>query len=76
MCTCAGICTLTSFPVADTDTTGVRQAHSMGRAPVAFNSPIGGLLFTVEEGASFYSRSSFWRAFLATTQGGNPSPQI
>eukprot|EP00670_Eutreptiella_braarudii_P001902 CAMPEP_0174301656 /NCGR_PEP_ID=MMETSP0809-20121228/59169_1 /TAXON_ID=73025 ORGANISM="Eutreptiella gymnastica-like, Strain CCMP1594" /NCGR_SAMPLE_ID=MMETSP0809 /ASSEMBLY_ACC=CAM_ASM_000658 /LENGTH=1016 /DNA_ID=CAMNT_0015407439 /DNA_START=40 /DNA_END=3090 /DNA_ORIENTATION=+ len=33
---------------------------------VAFSAPIGGILFTVEEGASFYTRSAFWRAFLST----------
>lgn len=37
------------------------QGARQGGIAVAFNSPIGGLLFTVEEGASFYSRSSFWR---------------
>ena len=35
----------------------------------AFAAPIGGLLFTVEEGASFYSTSIFWRGFLATGAG-------
>lgn len=35
----------------------------------AFNAPIGGLLFTIEEGASFYSTSIFWRGFLATSTG-------
>lgn len=35
----------------------------------AFNAPIGGLLFTVEEGCSFYSTSVFWRGFLATCTG-------
>ena len=35
----------------------------------AFNAPIGGLLFTIEEGASFYSVSIFWRGFLATCTG-------
>ena len=32
----------------------------------AFASPIGGVLFTIEEGVSFYSTSVFWRGFLAT----------
>eukprot|EP01025_Chloroclados_australasicus_P012437 TRINITY_DN1572_c0_g1_i2.p1 TRINITY_DN1572_c0_g1~~TRINITY_DN1572_c0_g1_i2.p1 ORF type:complete len:958 (-),score=133.08 TRINITY_DN1572_c0_g1_i2:534-3407(-) len=36
---------------------------------VAFAAPIGGLLFTIEEGASFYSTSVFWRGFLATCMG-------
>eukprot|EP01025_Chloroclados_australasicus_P037565 TRINITY_DN3838_c0_g1_i4.p1 TRINITY_DN3838_c0_g1~~TRINITY_DN3838_c0_g1_i4.p1 ORF type:complete len:949 (-),score=77.27 TRINITY_DN3838_c0_g1_i4:197-3043(-) len=36
---------------------------------VAFSAPIGGLLFTIEEGASFYSVSVFWRGFLATCVG-------
>lgn len=35
----------------------------------AFAAPIGGLLFTVEEGASFYSTSIFWRGFLSTGIG-------
>ena len=35
----------------------------------AFASPIGGLLFTIEEGASFYSTSIFWRGFLSTGIG-------
>ena len=35
----------------------------------AFAAPIGGLLFTIEEGASFYSTSIFWRGFLATGAG-------
>ena len=35
----------------------------------AFAAPIGGLLFTIEEGASFYSTSIFWRGFLATGVG-------
>ena len=35
----------------------------------AFAAPIGGLLFTVEEGASFYSTSIFWRGFLSTGMG-------
>lgn len=35
----------------------------------AFASPIGGLLFTIEEGASFYSTSIFWRGFLSTCVG-------
>eukprot|EP01025_Chloroclados_australasicus_P045910 TRINITY_DN5061_c0_g1_i3.p1 TRINITY_DN5061_c0_g1~~TRINITY_DN5061_c0_g1_i3.p1 ORF type:complete len:975 (-),score=102.89 TRINITY_DN5061_c0_g1_i3:1065-3989(-) len=33
---------------------------------VAFSAPVGGLLFAIEEGASFYSTSVFWRGFLAT----------
>ena len=35
----------------------------------AFAAPIGGLLFTIEEGASFYSTSIFWRGFLSTCIG-------
>ena len=35
----------------------------------AFAAPIGGLLFTIEEGASFYSTSIFWRGFLSTGIG-------
>jgi H+/Cl- antiporter ClcA len=35
----------------------------------AFAAPIGGLLFTVEEGVSFYSTSIFWRGFLSTGIG-------
>jgi Voltage gated chloride channel len=35
----------------------------------AFASPIGGLLFCIEEGVSFYSISIFWRGFLATGVG-------
>jgi chloride channel 7 len=36
---------------------------------VAFGAPIGGMLFTVEEGASFYSTAMLWRGFLATCMG-------
>jgi chloride channel 7 len=36
---------------------------------VAFGAPIGGCLFAVEEGASFYSQSMLWRGFLATCMG-------
>lgn len=35
----------------------------------AFAAPIGGLLFCIEEGVSFYSTSIFWRGFLATSVG-------
>ena len=35
----------------------------------AFGAPVGGLLFTIEEGCSFYSTSVFWRGFLATSTG-------
>ena len=36
----------------------------------AFAAPIGGLLFTIEEGASFYSLATvLWRGFLATCTG-------
>ena len=35
----------------------------------AFAAPIGGLLFTIEEGASFYSTNIFWRGFLSTCIG-------
>ncbi|EFN52659.1 hypothetical protein CHLNCDRAFT_138594 [Chlorella variabilis] len=35
----------------------------------AFAAPIGGLLFCIEEGVSFYSTSIFWRGFLATCVG-------
>ena len=33
----------------------------------AFNAPIGGVLFAIEEGASFYSSTLLWRGFLATS---------
>jgi hypothetical protein len=35
----------------------------------AFAAPIGGLLFMIEEGASFYSTSILWRGFLSTGIG-------
>ena len=35
----------------------------------AFAAPIGGVLFTVEEGASWYTTSILWRGFLATSLG-------
>ena len=35
----------------------------------AFAAPIGGVLFTVEEGASWYSTNILWRGFLATSLG-------
>ena len=43
-------------------------SNSAGVA-TAFAAPIGGLLFTVEEGVSFYSTSIFWRGFLSTGIG-------
>ena len=36
---------------------------------VAFGAPIGGMLFTVEEGASFHTIGMLWRGFLATCSG-------
>jgi chloride channel 7 len=36
---------------------------------VAFGAPIGGMLFTVEEGASFHTTGMLWRGFLATCSG-------
>jgi len=36
---------------------------------VAFGAPIGGMLFTVEEGTSFYNSDMLWRGFLATCTG-------
>ncbi len=60
-------------------TPGHRPRTARGRPPrcrraragvaTAFASPIGGLLFTIEEGASFYSTSIFWRGFLSTGIG-------
>lgn len=35
----------------------------------SFAAPIGGLLLSIEEGASFYSTSLFWRGFLSTCTG-------
>eukprot|EP00884_Botryococcus_braunii_P006609 jgi/Botrbrau1/1594/Bobra.0185s0013.2 len=35
----------------------------------AFAAPIGGLLFMIEEGTSFYSTSILWRGFLSTGIG-------
>ena len=46
----------------------LRSGHHAGVA-TAFAAPIGGLLFTVEEGVSFYSTSIFWRGFLSTGIG-------
>ena len=40
--------------------------HALAGVAAAFASPIGGVLFTIEEGVSFYSTSVFWRGFLAT----------
>ena len=45
------------------------DGHAMAGVATAFASPIGGLLFTIEEGASFYSTSIFWRGFLSTGIG-------
>lgn len=36
---------------------------------VAFGAPIGGMLFMVEEGVSFFSTRMMWRSFLATCAG-------
>ena len=36
---------------------------------VAFGAPIGGMLFTVEEGTSFYNSSMLWRGFLPRMLG-------
>lgn len=36
---------------------------------VAFGAPIGGMLFMVEEGVSFFSTKMMWRSFLATSTG-------
>ncbi len=51
--------------------TGLATAFPLYTVGVAtaFAAPIGGLLFTIEEGASFYSTSIFWRGFLSTCIG-------
>ena len=49
-----------------------RDFTSIGTAAgvaTAFAAPIGGALFTIEEGCSFYSTYVFWRCFLATCSG-------
>lgn len=49
-----------------------RDFTSIGTAAgvaTAFAAPIGGALFTIEEGCSFYSTYVFWRCFLATCCG-------
>ena len=49
-----------------------RDFASIGTAAgvaCAFKSPIGGVLFMIEEGASFFSSGLFWRALLATCVG-------
>ena len=48
---------------------GAVTGHWRAGVATAFASPIGGLLFTIEEGASFYSTSIFWRGFLSTGIG-------
>lgn len=35
----------------------------------AFAAPVGGLLFTIEEGCSFYSTGVMWKGFLSTSMG-------
>jgi len=35
----------------------------------AFGAPIGGILFAIEEGSSYYSTGVLWRAFLSTCMG-------
>ena len=47
----------------------VSPVHAVAGVATAFAAPIGGLLFTIEEGASFYSTSIFWRSFLSTCIG-------
>lgn len=47
----------------------VRTCLSTAGVSCSFAAPIGGLLLAIEEGASFYSTSLFWRGFLATCTG-------
>lgn len=49
-----------------------REFTAIGTAAgvaTAFGAPIGGALFTIEEGCSFYSTFIFWRCFIATCTG-------
>ncbi|QDZ22769.1 chloride channel protein [Chloropicon primus] len=49
-----------------------REFTAIGTAAgvaTAFGAPIGGALFTIEEGCSFYSTFVFWRCFIATCSG-------
>lgn len=42
---------------------------------VAFGAPVGGMLFTLEEGASYYNAQILMRSFLSTCVGGNEGKQ-
>jgi len=47
----------------------LRFLQPLAGVSCSFAAPIGGLLLSIEEGASFYSTSLFWRGFLATCTG-------
>lgn len=53
--------------VSDTDHREFVSAGVCAGISAAFNAPIGGVLFSMEEACSFWSRKTAWRCFIAAT---------
>ena len=50
----------------DYTSTWVRVFSPFGFVWVCFGAPVGGILFSLEEASTFWSRSLTWQAFLGT----------